>query len=390
MLTVKLVVLGSSGVGKTSLRGKYLSGRFSSGYRATIGTDFIAKTIPHPSRNGEFVALQIWDTAGQERFSGLSSAFYRGADAVLLMFDVNRPESLTSLTKWWSEFCQRAPVPDEEMENYCCVLVGNKIDLVGPDLSHPTPLVSEEEAHRFLEDLVPRSTSPPTLLVEEASPTLEVDAEEYANYTPQRGDDDFSFAISRSRCIDIDQPRGRNVSKSHSRNRLNGTVSSAHTGITLYHTPSSSLFDVYASARSSPAPPPSSRQSSPGRDRIPRRMTSLSSTSSSTATITPSLFTRARAESATPPTPPLPSVGSDHLPPQPDRRPKLFFTSAKTGEGVSDVFEYITRRVVMRWDYEEAIEAVSLHPQDTMLPTGETITLSRGEAQWPSGPCCGQ
>lgn len=368
MLTVKLVVLGSSGVGKTSLRGKYLSGRFSSGYRATIGTDFIAKTIPHPSRNGEFVALQIWDTAGQERFSGLSSAFYRGADAVLLMFDVNRPESLSSLTKWWSEFCQRAPVPNEEMEDYCCVLVGNKIDLFGPDLSHSTPLVSEAEAYRFMEDLIPHSTSPPTLLVEEATSTLEVDGEEYANSTPQRGDDDFSFAISRSQCIDIDQQRG----------------------ITLYHTPSSSLFDVYASARSSPAPPPSSRQSSPSRDRIPRRMTSLSSTSSSTATITPSLFTRARAESATPPTPPLPYLNPDHLPPQPDRRPKLFFTSAKTGEGVSDVFEYIARRVVMRWDYEEAMEAASLHPQDTMSPAGETITLSRGEARWPSGPCCGQ
>lgn len=306
------------------------------------------------------------------------------------MFDVNRPESLTSLTKWWSEFCQRAPVPNEEMEDYCCVLVGNKIDLIDPDLSHSTPLVSEAEAYRFMEDLIPHSTSPPTLVVEEATSTLEVGGEEYANSTPQRGDVDFSFAISRSQCIDIDQQRGRNVSHSHSQNRLNGTVSSAHTGITLYHTPSSSLFDVYASARSSPAPPPSSRQSSPSRDRIPRRMTSLSSTSSSTATITPSLFTRARAESATPPTPPLPYLNPDHLPPQPDRRPKLFFTSAKTGEGVLDVFEYIARRVVMRWDYEEAMEAASLHLQDTMSPAGETITLSRGEARWPSGPCCGQ
>ena len=295
------------------------------------------------------------------------------------MFDVNRPESLASLTKWWSEFCQRAPVPDEEMEDYCCVLVGNKIDLVSSDPSHSMRLVSEAEALRFMEDLIPRSSyeEPP-----------EVNVEEYTDFQSQQGGDDPSFAVSRSQCIDIDHQRGRKISNSCSQSRLN-TVSSARTGITLYHTPSSSLFDVYASARSSPAPPPSSRQSSPSCDRIPRRMTSLSSTSS-TATVTPSLFTRTRAGSTTPPTPPLPPLSSDHLPPQPDRRPKLFFTSAKSGEGVSDVFEYIARRVIMRWDYEEATETVGLHPQDTMSPAGETITLVRREARWPSGSCCGQ
>ncbi|KAL4080151.1 P-loop containing nucleoside triphosphate hydrolase protein [Scleroderma yunnanense] len=366
----------------------YLSGRFSSGYRATIGTDFIAKTIPHPSGHDEFIALQIWDTAGQERFSGLSSAFYRGADAVLLMFDVNRPESLTSLTKWWSEFCQRAPVPDEEMEDYCCVLVGNKIDLIGSD---STPQVSEAEALHFLEDLIPRSTTSPTSSTEQLAFTPEGDAEEHTNSTSRQGDADAPSLITRSRCIHINHHRGRNISKSRSQsvNRLNNTVSSTHTGLTSYHTPSSSLFDVYSSARSSPSPPPdSSRQSSPTRDRIPRRMTSLSSTSS-TATITPSLFTHVRADSATPPTP-LPSLGSEHFPPRPDCRPKLFFTSAKTGEGVSDVFEYITRRVIMRWDYEEAMDAFTCNPQDSMSPTGQTIDLSRRETRWTSGRCCGQ
>lgn len=78
MLTVKLVVIGASGVGKTSFRTQvcapkitetsshersspqYVSGRFSTGYRATIGADFIAKTLPHPTKPDEVVTLQIW------------------------------------------------------------------------------------------------------------------------------------------------------------------------------------------------------------------------------------------------------------------------------------------------------------------------------------------
>ncbi|KAI0056522.1 hypothetical protein BV25DRAFT_1787528, partial [Artomyces pyxidatus] len=148
MRTVKLVVIGDSGVGKTSLRGQYISGRFSTGYRATIGADFISKTLPHHSKPDETVTLQIWastppDTAGQERFSSLSAAFFRGADAALLMFDVNQPESMHALERWWSEFRARAPLPDEEMEDYCCVVVGNKIDLA----QEGGPAVSETEAH---------------------------------------------------------------------------------------------------------------------------------------------------------------------------------------------------------------------------------------------------
>ena len=114
----------------TELDIQYVSGRFSQGYRASIGADFISKTLPHHSDPEETVTLQIWDTAGQERFSTLSSAFFRGADAALLMYDVTRPESLHALERWWSEFRDRAPVPDEDLEQFCVVIVGNKTDLV--------------------------------------------------------------------------------------------------------------------------------------------------------------------------------------------------------------------------------------------------------------------
>ncbi|KAI6129400.1 ras-domain-containing protein [Pisolithus croceorrhizus] len=383
MLTVKLVVLGSSGVGKTSLRGQYLSGRFSTGYRATIGADFIAKTLPHPTRHGELVLSadlgRTFDTAGQERFSRLSSAFYRGADAVILMFDVNRPETLTSLSKWWSEFCERAPLPDEEIDDYCCVVVGNKIDLADSDSVSP---ISEAEASHFIERLVPR------LRLSVPLPAIEL-PEDDSDDLPHEGDTDAPFIITRSQHIDIDRRGTESLVKSRSQSRslLNGTVSSAHTGGTSFHTPSSSLFDAYASARSSPWP--SSRPSSPNRGHTPRRMSSQSSTSSA-ATVTPSLFTRTHEEAATPPTPPLLTLTPEYaatFPLQPDRGPRVFFTSAKTGKGVSDVFEYIARRAVMKWEYEEAMDSLTLHA----LPAArDAIRLSRNATRWPSGNCCGQ
>ncbi|KAJ3505898.1 hypothetical protein NLJ89_g7169 [Agrocybe chaxingu] len=160
MPTVKLVVIGSSGVGKTSLRGKYISGRFSNGYRATIGADFITKTLPHPTDPEQMVTLQIWDTAGQERFSSLSTAFFRGADAALLMFDVNAPETMEALTKWWADFRDKAPLADEDVPEYCCVVVGNKIDMVGSG-RELQETVSESEALEFLDELVPSSSELP-------------------------------------------------------------------------------------------------------------------------------------------------------------------------------------------------------------------------------------
>ncbi|KAL1749699.1 small GTPase superfamily, partial [Schizophyllum commune] len=109
---------------------KYISGRFSTGYRATIGADFITKTLPCTSPPDDSVVLQIWDTAGQEYFSSISSAFFRGADAAVLCFNANDRQSMRSLLKWWDEFRQRLPLADDDLEDYCCTVVGNKTDHV--------------------------------------------------------------------------------------------------------------------------------------------------------------------------------------------------------------------------------------------------------------------
>ncbi|KAF8884717.1 P-loop containing nucleoside triphosphate hydrolase protein [Mucidula mucida] len=131
--TIKVVVIGASGVGKTSLRSQYITSRFSTGYRATIGADFISKTISVPGADDE-VVLQIWDTAGQERFSSLSSAFFRGADAVVMVYDVNRPETLHDLQRWWAVFKDGADWSDDTgRRRGRAVVVGNKVDLVGQE-----------------------------------------------------------------------------------------------------------------------------------------------------------------------------------------------------------------------------------------------------------------
>ncbi|KAH9836823.1 ras-domain-containing protein [Rhodofomes roseus] len=391
MRTVKVVVIGASGVGKTSLRNQYISGRFTTGYRATIGADFITKSVPHHSSPDETVTLQLWDTAGQERFSSLSSAFFRGADAAILLFDVNKPETLQSLVRWWADFREKAPVPDEDLQDFCCVVVGNKIDL-----ARDTPPVSEADVVHLIDELVP-PPSPPLAPILSVTPIPETDTDEDTMPTPIAAP-----GTPPSKSIDITARRPRrslrSVSRSRSRSTVfrGGTVGTMTTTHTIYHTPSSSVFDLFESALSSPAHTTismSARSASPVRSpsysptRVPRRQPS-SSTVSSAPTITPSLFHRERAPSlsTTPTSGPSPA-GSFSLPPHPERRPKLFFASAKTGEGVVDVFEYVARRVVMRWEYEEALDARTLHMQEA----DETIRLTHahGDRRRLVGSCCG-
>jgi len=116
---LKIIILGDSGVGKTSLMQQYVSHKFDSRYKATIGADFLTKDI---EINGQTVTLQIWDTAGQERFQSLGSAFYRGADACVLVFDVTQQDSFAHVGSWLEEFSIQAGRRD-------CVLIGNKTDL---------------------------------------------------------------------------------------------------------------------------------------------------------------------------------------------------------------------------------------------------------------------
>jgi Ras-related protein Rab-7A len=120
----KLIILGSSGVGKTSLMERYVASKFSATYKSTIGADFSTKDVQIGS---DLVTLQIWDTAGQERFQSLGLAFYRGADACALVYDVSDPASFAKLESWRDEFLRAADVRDAR--DFPFVVLGNKSDL---------------------------------------------------------------------------------------------------------------------------------------------------------------------------------------------------------------------------------------------------------------------
>jgi len=120
---LKIIILGDSGVGKTSLLVRYVKKQFNPAYRATIGADFLSKEVEIENK---LVTLQIWDTAGQERFQGLGNAFFRGADACVLVYDVTAESSFNRLDDWREAFVTQAGLNDAS--NYPFMVIGNKID----------------------------------------------------------------------------------------------------------------------------------------------------------------------------------------------------------------------------------------------------------------------
>ncbi|KAL4644134.1 hypothetical protein ACB092_02G142200 [Castanea dentata] len=123
---LKVIVLGDSGVGKTSLMNQYVYKKFNQHYKATIGADFVTKELQIDDKR---VTLQIWDTAGQERFQSLGAAFYRGAECCVIVFDVNAHKSFEAMNTWREEFLKQAD-PDTP-DNFPFILLGNKIDMDG-------------------------------------------------------------------------------------------------------------------------------------------------------------------------------------------------------------------------------------------------------------------
>lgn len=122
--TLKVVLLGDLGVGKTCLRSQFVHHVFSKAYKATIGGDYLTTTVAVDTDDApRKVNLQVWDTAGQERFNLISQAFYRGADVVVLVYDVTNYESVLSLRDWFARFLAHCLV-----EHPGVVIVGNKTD----------------------------------------------------------------------------------------------------------------------------------------------------------------------------------------------------------------------------------------------------------------------
>ncbi|OQS06605.1 Rab18 family GTPase [Thraustotheca clavata] len=118
----KLLLVGDAGVGKSSMLLRFTEDTFDDHLQSTIGVDFKVKMI---TVDGKRIKMTIWDTAGQERFRTLTSSYYRGAQGIVLVYDVARRETFENLDTWLQEVEVYSPANGRDVVK---LLVGNKID----------------------------------------------------------------------------------------------------------------------------------------------------------------------------------------------------------------------------------------------------------------------
>jgi len=137
-LSFKVIIIGDSNVGKSSLANKAIKNKFDSGYSATIGFDFFSFFV---KINNKVLKLQIWDTCGQEIYQSLITNFYRNCSFGILVYAINNRDSYEHLDIWLKEI-KRESNPDAKI-----FLIGNKCDL------EKERVVTYEEANIYSEDM---------------------------------------------------------------------------------------------------------------------------------------------------------------------------------------------------------------------------------------------
>ena len=119
-LMFKILLLGDSGVGKSSLLLRYTKNEFISDLRSTIGVEFALKYLTIDNFQ---LKVQIWDTAGMERYRSITNAYYKGAKGVIVLYDICRKKSFENVDKWIDDFKSKAD------DDAVIILIGNKSDL---------------------------------------------------------------------------------------------------------------------------------------------------------------------------------------------------------------------------------------------------------------------
>lgn len=135
----KLTLLGEGGVGKTSLKNRYLTGEFSGKYHATLGVDFSTHKL---TISGMKLELSLWDVAGQTQFKSIRQSYFQGSSGGLVVYDVTRPESFDAIDENWVKAFWTA-LPDQPP----IVVIANKTDLA------EERKVSREDGERYAEKL---------------------------------------------------------------------------------------------------------------------------------------------------------------------------------------------------------------------------------------------
>lgn len=115
----KIALVGDSGVGKSSLLFRFAEGEYYENFLPTIGVDFKIKSVTHEDKS---IKLHIWDTAGQERYQTICCIYYKGADGIVIVYDITDRESFKNVERWVEQ------VEEVSSKNAKKILVGNKSD----------------------------------------------------------------------------------------------------------------------------------------------------------------------------------------------------------------------------------------------------------------------
>ena len=144
---LKFLVLGDTGVGKTSILTRYVEDRFSTTFSTTVGVDFCQKKVKYDYEGRQLnVQLQLWDTAGQERFRSLTSSFFRDAMGFLLVYDLTNESSFHHINDWLIQLhshCYNDHPP--------VVIVGNKVDQQRVVSQNHAESLAKELGYRYVE-----------------------------------------------------------------------------------------------------------------------------------------------------------------------------------------------------------------------------------------------
>ena len=138
---IKIVLLGDSGVGKTCIISRYISGSFEANEKSTNGASYASKRVDYPDIKKSLI-LDIWDTAGQEKFKALTKFFYKDAAIVILVYDITRRDSFDNLKNVW-----HPEVLEHGAKDLVFGVVGNKSDL------YESEAVPETEARDFAKSI---------------------------------------------------------------------------------------------------------------------------------------------------------------------------------------------------------------------------------------------
>ena len=137
----KVVLIGKSGVGKTSIMNRYISNTFRENVMTTPGANYTTKELEFPDQK-KTVKLEIWDTAGQERYRSLAKVFYNNASACILVYDITSKETFDDIVNYWvPELKENAP------KDIILALAGNKSD------KYTESQVSEEEGKNLAKNI---------------------------------------------------------------------------------------------------------------------------------------------------------------------------------------------------------------------------------------------